>query len=172
MASQSQTKASVRKKARFGVRGVAALEFLKGLVVLLVGAGFATLLHREHDVDDVAASLLYVLHLNHHHHLSSIFLRAADRIQDTNLMLVAIATGVYCIMRFVESYGLWHGRAWAEWFALISGAVYLPLEIYELARHTTPIRWGVFLINVLIVAYMGWLRWRAHTSGMTDSIAA
>jgi uncharacterized membrane protein (DUF2068 family) len=87
-------------------------------------------------------------------------------------MLVAIVAGVYCFMRFIEAYGLWRGRAWAEWFALISGAIYLPLEIYELTRHATPIRWGVFLVNVLIVAYMGWLRWRAHVTPPSESIAA
>jgi uncharacterized membrane protein (DUF2068 family) len=83
-------------------------------------------------------------------------------LEDVNLLAVAIGAGVYIALRFVEAYGLWVGRAWAEWLALISGCVYLPLEIVELFRRATLIRFGIFTLNVLIVAYMGWLRWKAH----------
>lgn len=155
-----------RPATRAAERGVASLEFLKGLAVLLIGAGFATMLHRNHDLEDIAVNLLYVLHIQHHRHLSDIFLRAADRLEDANLLLVAVAAGVYVVLRFIEAYGLWVGRAWAEWLALISGAIYLPLEIVELFRRATPIRFGIFALNVLIVLYMGWLRWNArrHTA--------
>ena len=152
-----------RSATRAAERGVAALEFLKGLAVLLIGAGFATMLHRNHDLEDIAVNLLYALHIQHHQHLSDIFLRAADKLQETNLLAVAVAAGVYVVLRFIEAYGLWVGRAWAEWLALISGAIYLPLEIVELFRRATPIRFGILAINILIVAYMGWLRWKAHT---------
>jgi len=152
-----------RPATRAAERGVASLEFLKGLAVLLIGAGFATMLHRNHDLEDIAVNLLYALHIQHHQHLSDIFLRAADRLEDANLLLVAIAAGVYVMLRFVEAYGLWVGRAWAEWLALISGAIYLPLEIVELFRRATPIRFGVLSINILIVTYMAWLRWKAHS---------
>ena len=151
-----------RSATRATLRSVATIEFLKGLAVLLIGAGFATMFHRQHDVEDLAVNLLYVLHIQHHHHLSDVFLRAAHKLEDVNLVLVALGAGIYIVLRFVEAYGLWVGRAWAEWLALISGAIYLPLEIVELFRRVTPIRLGIFLINVLIVVYMGWLRWKAH----------
>ncbi len=151
-----------RPATRAAERGVATLEFLKGFAVLLIGAGFATMLHREHDIEEIAHTLLYVLHIQHHQHLSDIFMRAADRVEDVNLLLVAIAAGVYVVLRFIEAYGLWVGRAWAEWLALISGAIYLPLEVVELFRRATPIRFGIFILNILIVAYMAWLRWNAR----------
>ena len=66
-------------------------------------------------------------------------------------------TILYSIIRFAEATGLWLEKQWAEWFALISGSLYLPIEIYELAHHATPIKWGVFATNVLIVAYLAWL---------------
>ena len=152
-----------RPATRAAERGVATLEFLKGLAVLLIGAGFATMVHRDHDLEDIAVNLLYALHIQHHQHLSDIFLRAADKLQDTNLLLVAAGAGIYVALRFVEAYGLWVGRAWAEWLALISGSIYLPLEIVELFRRATPLRFGIFILNVLIVIYMAWLRWKAHS---------
>jgi uncharacterized membrane protein (DUF2068 family) len=158
----SQSMPANTPATKLAERGVAALEFLKGLAVVLIGAGFATMLHRDRDVEDVAVSLLYVLHISHHHHLSAIFLRAAGKLQDSNLIVIAICAGVYSLLRFVEAYGLWNARVWAEWFALISGSIYLPLEVYELFRRSTPVRFSIFFLNIVIVAYMAWLRWKAH----------
>jgi len=61
-------------------------------------------------------------------------------------------------VRFVEAYGLWRARAWAEWFAMISGAVYVPFEVFDLIHKTTVIRGGILLINLLVVGYMVYLR--------------
>ncbi len=51
-----------------------------------------------------------------------------------NLDLWIGGTLVYSAIRFAEATGLWLEKQWAEWFALISGCLYLPIEIYELAR--------------------------------------
>jgi uncharacterized membrane protein (DUF2068 family) len=74
---------------------------------------------------------------------------------------------IYSIVRFAEAYGLWHAREWAEWFALLSGAMYLPWEMYSLMRHPHPIKWFILLANVAIVLYMIVLRVQdnAHKSG-------
>jgi uncharacterized membrane protein (DUF2068 family) len=57
-------------------------------------------------------------------------------------------------MRFIEAFGLWFGMRWAEWFALLSGSVYLPIEIYELAKGFTWIKIGLLTVNLCIVLYM------------------
>jgi uncharacterized membrane protein (DUF2068 family) len=54
----------------------------------------------------------------------------------------------------VEAYGLWYARAWAEWIALISGAIYLPFEIYKVIHRQNLFHVSVLLINVAIVLYM------------------
>jgi len=139
------------------LRSVAVLELSKGLLVLLVGAGFVSLSRRGFDFETVARNLLGVLHL-HRGHLCEVFLKAAGRLGDTNLVEVAIFAGLYSAMRFVESYGLWRQRVWAEWVALVSGASYLPLEVYGLIRHANGLKWTILLLNVAIVLYMVYLR--------------
>lgn len=57
-------------------------------------------------------------------------------------------------MRFVEAYGLWHERRWAEWFAVGSGGIYIPVEVYELTVRFTWVRVGALVINLAIVACM------------------
>jgi uncharacterized membrane protein (DUF2068 family) len=49
---------------------------------------------------------------------------------------------------------LWRERAWAEWLAVLSGGIYLPFEIYELAKGLTALRITLFAVNVLVVVYM------------------
>jgi uncharacterized membrane protein (DUF2068 family) len=58
----------------------------------------------------------------------------------------------------VEAYGLWNARVWAEWFALLSGCLYLPWEIYEVAIHPSWIKYGLFATNLAVVLYMLYVR--------------
>jgi len=57
-------------------------------------------------------------------------------------------------LRFVEACGLWFARRWAEWFALLSGGVYFPIELYELLKGVTWIKIVFVLVNLFIVLYM------------------
>lgn len=62
-----------------------------------------------------------------------------------------------CVLqvRFVEAYGLWRERRWAEWLAIVSGGIYLPIEIWELSQGITWPRLLLFSVNFAIVAYLG-----------------
>ncbi len=64
----------------------------------------------------------------------------------------------YSAMRIVETYGLWNRRVWAEWFALVSGTLYIPFEIYEVILRRTWLPWALLSMNVLIVAYVTHIR--------------
>jgi uncharacterized membrane protein (DUF2068 family) len=139
-----------------GLRAVATLELAKGLLVLLLGFGAISLVHK--DAWDVAEALLRFFHVNPGRHYAQVFLNLADNLTDAKLWALAAAAAAYSVIRFVEAYGLWLERAWAEWFALISGALYLPFEAYELVRRLTLIRAAVLLINLGIVLYMLYLR--------------
>lgn len=143
----------------FGLRGIALFEAGKGLLAVIVAMWLLSLLHK--DIQNVAEHLLRFLHsifrLNPDGHLARSIVRGARRVTPGNLHLWIGGTMIYAIIRFVEAAGLWLEKPWAEWFALISGCLYIPIEIYELAHHATPIKWAVFATNLLIVAYLAWL---------------
>lgn len=148
-----------------GLRAVAAIEFIKGL--LAVGTGFllVELIRKDFDLEDAAQNLLYYLNIDPDRRLSQAFVHAAAKIMDANVSVVLTITLIYATGRFVESYGLWRQRVWAEWLAIISGAVYLPFELYALIRHPTLIHWVILLVNIVVVLYIAWVRWdeiRAH----------
>jgi uncharacterized membrane protein (DUF2068 family) len=136
------------------------VEAAKGILVLLLGFGVLTLVHR--DLHDVASQLTRFFHANPEGSLAHLFSHVANRATDKTLWVLALGALLYATVRFVEAYGLWHERDWAEWFALLSGALYLPGELYSLIRHPRPLKWGVVVANVIIVLYMLMLRVKAR----------
>src|SRR5580658_6444688 len=132
------------------LRMVASLELAKGMIVLLAALGVLLLIRRE-DPWDIADSLLKLLHISPDHHFAQVFLDWADSLTEAKIWTVAAAAVSYSVLRFVEAYGLWYARAWAEWIALISGALYLPFEIYKLINRPSLFHVGVFVINVAVV---------------------
>ena len=129
------------------------------MIGLAVGVWLLTLRHK--DLETVAAHLLYflhrVLHVSPDGHLARSIMRGSARVNHHNLYIFALLAFVYTAVRFTEAGGLWLEKEWAEWFALISGAMYMPYEIYELTVHATPIKWAILAVNALIVFYLAWL---------------
>ncbi len=154
---------AIDPKHTAGLRTVAIFEAAKGLLVLLVEFGLLTLIHK--DVAAVAERVVHRFHMNPDHRIPHVILEAAYRATDAKLWALAAGAAAYSTVRFVESYGLWHKRVWAEWFALLSGCLYLPWEIYEIVDRPTLLRMGVFAVNVAIVLYMLAIRLDAYRHG-------
>ncbi|HWY53722.1 MAG TPA: DUF2127 domain-containing protein [Terriglobales bacterium] len=138
------------------LRAVATLEVTKGMIALLAACGVLLLMRRE-DPWDIADGLLRLLHISPDHHFAQVFLNWADSLTTAKIWTVAAAGLSYSVMRFVEAYGLWYARAWAEWIALISGALYLPFEIYKVVHRQSLFHVSVLLVNLAIVFYMAYL---------------
>ena len=135
-----------------GLRMVAIFEGVKGLLVLLTGFGLLAILHKN--IHYVAVQLVQHIHLNPASHYPRIFLDLADRITDARLWALAAAAMTYAVVRIVEAVGLWLQRRWAEWFGLLTGGIYIPVEIYEVLHGITWPKVTVLVVNVWIVLYL------------------
>jgi uncharacterized membrane protein (DUF2068 family) len=84
---------------------------------------------------------------------------------DTNLRaLVSLAAG-YVLLRFAEAYGLWHQRTWGQWLGALSGALYVPFELWHLVSRPSLIGVVVLVSNVGVVAFLAYLLWRESRGG-------
>jgi len=137
---------------RGSIRAVALLEAAKGMLVVLTGFGALSLIHR--DTQLFAERLVAHLHLNPAKHFPQIFIDAAAHLTDARLVMLAIFAATYGLVRFIEAYGLWRGRRWAEWFATVSGGIYIPFELYELFHRVSWISLWALAINMLVVGLM------------------
>jgi uncharacterized membrane protein (DUF2068 family) len=140
-----------------GVRAIAIFEAFKGVVILLVGFGLLHFLH--HDIQSIAEELVRHSHLNPAHHYPQIFIEAAKRTDDSRVWFLAITAFIYSAARLVEAWGLWHLKSWAQWFAIVSGGIYIPIEVAEIIKRITVLRIGVLAVNAFIVIYLIYIRW-------------
>lgn len=134
------------------VRAVALFEAGKGALVIVAGLGLLSLIHQ--DVQPLAGNLVGHLHLNPAKRYQSIFLEAAGQITDARLWTLAALAATYAGLRFIEAYGLWRKRRWAEWLAAGSGGIYILFEIYGLYKDITFLSIALLLVNIFIVALM------------------
>ena len=135
------------------LRSVALFELAKGLLVLAAAVSLYWV-----DPSNVAGGFLDFLHISPDRHLAQLLLRLADSLSNLSVWGVVLAASIYSGLRFLEAYGLWKARPWAEWIALVSGAVYVPFEIYRLVESLSVFHVGVLLVNLAIVAFMFYLR--------------
>ncbi|HEX2768097.1 MAG TPA: DUF2127 domain-containing protein [Geobacteraceae bacterium] len=147
-----------RRDAR-GIRIVALFEAAKGVVVVMAGLGLLALIHR--DAQKVAEEIVRHIHLNPARHFPHIFLDAAANVTDARLWAMALAAMLYAAIRFAEAYGLWREQLWAEWFGILSGSLYLPVEIYELTVSVSAIKISILAVNLIVVGWLSWVRLRA-----------
>jgi len=85
-------------------------------------------------------------------------MQMADKLSNIKLWHLIVGASCYSGLRFAEAVGLWRARPWAEWIALISGALYLPLELRVFVRHVTLFHAVVLTVNLAVVAFMFYLR--------------
>jgi uncharacterized membrane protein (DUF2068 family) len=140
------------------LRIVAVFELAKGALVLVAGLGLLAFVHR--DVRDVADELVEHLHLNPASRVPEIFVALAERVASMDLWLLAIGAALYAALRLAEGYGLWYDREWAEWLGAASGLIYVPFELYALAKGVTPLKLATLGVNLLVVAVLSDALWR------------
>jgi uncharacterized membrane protein (DUF2068 family) len=151
--SRSRTSKKIGNKSHVrGLHVVAFFEGVKGFLVLLVGFGLLSFIHK--DIHLVAMRLVEHLHFNPARHYPRIFLDLSERIHDTQLWEMAAGAAMYFIVRMIEAAGLWMRKTWAEWFAVLTGGMYIPIEIFEAARSVTWPRVTVLLVNIGVVSYL------------------
>lgn len=135
-------------------RGIAIFEGLKGVAVLIAGFGLLTFLHKN--VQMLAESLVFHMHLSPLQHYPRIFLQLTSHIGDTQIWLLAAFAFFYAVLRFFEAYGLWFNLRWAQWIAVISGCLYFPIELYEVMMHFSWVKLAIFILNFAVVVFMAY----------------
>jgi len=132
-----------------GLRAIALFEIAKGLVG--VWAAKVLILEGHGAVDKLSNKLLHLLHLEGSEGLGQWILNFAQSVNVNMLIVFAFA---YITVRFVEAYGLWRERHWAEWFAAVSAGLYVPFELWAVIHHAGPIKLILLGANVGMVAFL------------------
>jgi uncharacterized membrane protein (DUF2068 family) len=127
-------------------------EVTKAAIVLLLGCGLFHLMHNN--LDDVAERVVQVLHVSPEGKLSNLFFQLASHASDRVLWVLALSSLAYVSVRLVEAYGLWREREWAQWFSLLSTALYVPPELYWILRNPSWLKCAVLVTNIAVFLFM------------------
>jgi uncharacterized membrane protein (DUF2068 family) len=122
------------------------------LVLLAVGIGALSLRHK----DTAAQVTHWVSNLgvdpdNRYIHK---LIRKLWAVDDARLEAISAGTFFYAALMFTEGIGLALRKRWAEYFTIIATSSFIPLELYELAKHFRVAKVVVILVNAGIVVYL------------------
>lgn len=146
-------------KHHLGMSAVALWAGFKSAAVFLIGAGFGLLLARGESAHDMAEWLVTHLHAHRESRVVAWFLDWSDHVTWQGWVLFFCAVLAYSVLHAIEAWGIWRERRWAEWLAALSGVIYLPFEIWEMAHNPGWLCLGVIFVNASIVVYMAWMLW-------------
>ena len=131
---------------------IGIFKLLKGTACLILGFGLLRLLHR--DVAAVAIHYLEALRIDPDNRYIHSALLKTFRVTPKQLKELSAGSFVYAGLFLTEGIGLVRRKHWAEYLAVISTALFLPLEAYEIYRRLTWIRVVLFAVNILTVWYL------------------
>jgi uncharacterized membrane protein (DUF2068 family) len=135
-----------------GLRIIAAFKLLKAVALLALGVGALRLLHK--DVAAIVEHWINVFRGDPHNHYINLLLTKLAIVDDRRLKELSIGTFLYSAIFFTEGIGLALKQRWAEYFTVITTSSFLPLEIYEIAKHASASKILALAINLAVVVYL------------------
>jgi uncharacterized membrane protein (DUF2068 family) len=131
---------------------IAVFKLIKGVLLLVVAIGTLHLLHR--DLAETVTHWVNILRVDPDNHFIHGLLARVFRVSPKQLKALSAGSFFYAGLLLTEGIGLLLRKRWAEYFTIITTGGLIPLELYELSRHVTPVKLVVLAVNVAIVVYL------------------
>ena len=136
-------------RAHPGLRAIALVELIKGLLALVAASGLELL--GPAPLRRWVNELIHRFQLDPEHGAMAWL---AQGINPDSVHLAAAAVLAYGVIHLVEAWGLWRDKAWASWLGCLAAALYLPFDGYALLHHPGWPALIVFVINLLVVGVL------------------
>lgn len=134
---------------------IAAFKFVKSAALI----GLAIVLFRLRDPNEVThlAAWLGTFPVTTGHEFVGRAMRWMLGLDAHTIGLFAIVALTYAVLYAVEGVGLWLNTDWAKYLTVVTTCLFIPLEIWEIARRFAPMKVLALVINIVIVVYLIWL---------------
>jgi uncharacterized membrane protein (DUF2068 family) len=140
------------ERSPLGLRLIGGFKFICGLLLVALGVGLFR--GAKADPAEAAAHWIASLKLDPDNVYIHTAIEKVSGLTAKQLRAISLGTFLYALMYLVEGGGLLLRKHWAEYFTVFATGFFIPLELYEVIRAPTPIRVGVLVCNVAIVAYL------------------
>jgi len=135
------------------LRLIAVFKLMKAVSLIAVGIGALHLL-KSGDAADSLMHLVETFGFNPGGRYVDELLGKIANLPAKDFKDIGIGSFVYAALFLTEGIGLLLAKPWAEWFTTMITASLLPLEVYEMVHHPTPVKAVVMVLNVAIVVYL------------------
>lgn len=152
------------------LRWIGAYKLFKAVLAVIGGLMVLRLMHRS--LPELAVRWMERLHIDPNSHAGHVLLRSAVEFKPRRLGWVAGILFIYVPLFAVEGIGLLRRKLWAEWLTVVSTAILVPPEIYEITRRVTWVRIVLLIVNVVVVLYLILRIWRDHKQRQRIGFAA
>ncbi len=153
--SAAEACAITKERSERGLLYIGLFKVSKSIGCILIGAMCLHLIHS--DLGTVAMKTIEWLGMDPNGHIASIFLDRADLVSGHDLRITGALSFAGAVTYAVEGTGLMLHKVWAEYFTVVLTTLGLPWEIFEMLRHFTIWKTGLFVANILVLAYLIWL---------------
>jgi uncharacterized membrane protein (DUF2068 family) len=143
------------------LRVFAVERFVRGLAVAALAVVVWRFRYSQVSVEEafqrerpVLHSLFEQLGINIDHSKLVGLIQHALTLSPKTLTWLSVGLAAYGVIELIEGTGLWLGRRWGEYFAMVATSLGLPYEIYELASRFTVFKLALFAVNLLLVLYL------------------
>ena len=147
-----------KRKAKAQERGdklillIAAFKLLKGLMLVALGIGALSLIHK--DVAAVAERWINLLRVDPDNRFLHRLLLKLSLLDEHKLKEIGAGTFIYASLFLTEGGGLLFRKRWAEYMTIIITTSFIPLEVYEVIEHFSITKIIIILINLAVVLYL------------------
>jgi uncharacterized membrane protein (DUF2068 family) len=148
-------------RSAFILRVFAVERFLRGIVFAVIAYGLWRFRYSRNTIEQafnrelpLVRSLLHGLGFNVNHSKLIGLIQHAFKLDPRTLTWLAAGAAVYTLIEFVEGIGLWQGKRWGEYFAMVVTSIFIPYEVYDLITKVTVLRLAAFAINLALVLYL------------------
>lgn len=136
---------------------IAAFKLVKAALFIAGGVGLLRMLNPA--VEERVRQWLLALSLAHGWPIILRLLSKLSGLSGHRLQALGAVAFAYAALFLVEGIGLWLAQRWAEYLTVIATASFLPVEIYELYRGMSRVKFVALLANIAMVAYLVYRLW-------------
>jgi uncharacterized membrane protein (DUF2068 family) len=149
---RTPAKQRLDRSSSFVLTLIGIFKLAKALLLIVAAVGALKLLHR--DVASTVEHWVRALRVDPDNRFMHRLLVKIFGLTPARLKELSIGTFIYAGLFSIEGVGLLLRKRWAEYFTIITTGALIPIEVFEAARHFTPVKASVLLVNVLIVLYL------------------
>lgn len=156
------------RQVPLAIRLIAGGKIIKGVLFIVAGLIFAKVIHAP-DAGEAVKGLLAHLHIDPEGTRVQHLATWIDGLPHARLAQVGAGLFAYATLYLIEGLGLWFDRYWAEWLTVVGTSLLVPFEIHHLVIKPG---WGIgiaLLVNLAVVAYLGWRIWRRRKQALAPA---